>query len=164
MDGDTPEIVTATTGVPPAPVTVASDQVTTVTVTNTYTDNVGPPPSLPTSRFVALRPARILDTRPVSGPVGYSGPKPGPGAMIDLQVTGRGGVPTDDVTAVVFNLTATEADGAGFITAWPSGQPQPRSSSLNVDVGPPSTSAPPPTAKAKRCPTWSPFLSAQTAR
>jgi hypothetical protein len=41
------------------------------------------------------------------------------------------GVPTDAV-AVVVNLTATEG-GTGFWTAFPTGQPQPNASNLNID-------------------------------
>ena len=39
-----------------------------------------PPTARDTARFVALTPARILDTRAQNAQVGYRGPKPGPGA------------------------------------------------------------------------------------
>jgi hypothetical protein len=35
---------------------------------------------------------------------------------------------------VVFNLTATGAAGAGFVTAWPDGRPRPWASNLNLDT------------------------------
>ena len=73
------------------------------------------------SRFTALPPARILDTR--------SGAKVGT-STIDLQVTGRGGVPTG-ATAVVMNVTAVAPTG-GFITVWPAGEAQPGASSINT--------------------------------
>jgi hypothetical protein len=83
-------------------------------------------------RFVPAAPDRILDTR--TG-VGVPAGKPGDGGMIDLIVLGSGPVPASGVSAVVLNLTATEASGAGFVTAWPTGFPQPVVSNLNVDAG-----------------------------
>ncbi len=89
-------------------------------------------PERPPSRFVALTPARILDTRTQNPQVGYSGPKPGAGTVIDLQVTGRGGVPETRVTAVVMNVTATESAADGFVTVWPTGEAMPLASNLNA--------------------------------
>jgi len=83
-----------------------------------------------TSRFVPLAPARILDTRIAEGaPPG----KPGPDSTLDVQVTGRAGVPDIGVSAVVLNVTATEATDAGFVTVWPSGQERPLASNLNLE-------------------------------
>ncbi len=90
------------------------------------------PPVRPASRFVALTPNRILDTRTQNGQVGYSGDKPGPNQAFDLQVAGRGGVPAEDVTAVVMTVTSTEPDTEGYITVWPAGEPQPTISNLNT--------------------------------
>lgn len=53
---------------------------------------------------------------------------------IELQVTGRAGVPTD-ASAVVMNVTATRAEAAGFATIWPCGQPKPEASNLNYEAG-----------------------------
>jgi len=83
------------------------------------------------SRFVPLTPARLLDTRDGSGQAG-AGMVPSNGT-IRLQVSGRGGVPTDDVVAVVMNVTATGATGPGFVTVWPSTAAQPTASNLNVE-------------------------------
>ena len=50
-----------------------------------------------------------------------------------LQVTGKGGVPTDGVTAVALNVTVTETEtGAhnGFVTVFPCGD-RPDASNLN---------------------------------
>ena len=70
------------------------------------------------SELTPLTPARLLDTRNGTGapdaPVGAGG-------HVDLQVTGRGGIPTSGVTAVVLNVTATSAPAAGFVTARPTG-------------------------------------------
>jgi hypothetical protein len=52
------------------------------------------------------------------------------GATLELQVGGRAGVPSDAV-AVVLNTTVTNPEGAGFLTAWPCGQPRPSASNLN---------------------------------
>jgi hypothetical protein len=76
----------------------------------------------------AESPVRILDTRP-GGQVGYSGPKPAAAAHLDVSVAG---VPDVGVSAVIFNLTITEADGPGYVTAWPSGAVPPPISNVNV--------------------------------
>ena len=84
-------------------------------------------------RFVpASVPARLLDTR-----VGNGAPTALLGAFgsVDLQVTGRGGVPASGVSAVAMVVTVADSVRAGFITVWPTGQPQPNASSLNA-IGP----------------------------
>ena len=43
------------------------------------------------------------------------------GSTVSLQVTGKGGVPATGVSAVVVNVTATEAAALGYVTVWPSG-------------------------------------------
>jgi hypothetical protein len=40
-----------------------------------------------------------------------------------------------DASSVVFNLTATDVDGPGYITAYPCGQDPPTASNLNVSKG-----------------------------
>ncbi len=81
------------------------------------------------SRFVALPPARLFDTRVPNTP--YSG-FVGAGARIDVDVTGAAGVPETGVSAIVMNVTATEAGGVGFVTVWPTGSEMPVASSLNL--------------------------------
>ena len=77
------------------------------------------------AKFVSLPPTRILDTRP--GVVTA-------GQFIDVQVTGGiSGVPAE-ATAVAFNLTATNAVAAGFVTAWPAGSPRPTVSNSNLQA------------------------------
>lgn len=84
------------------------------------------------TRYSSLTPARILDTRIGDGaPVG----KVGPGAMLTVQVTGRGGVPASGVSAVVLNVTATEPTTPSYLTAWPSGTTRPLASNLNYTAG-----------------------------
>ena len=74
-----------------------------------------------------LTPARILDTRFSS--------KLGPGGTINLQVTGKGGVPATGVSAVVLNVTATDSSQAGFLTVYPQGGSAPLASNLNFSAG-----------------------------
>ena len=85
-----------------------------------------------TGGFVGVTPFRLLDTREGNG-----APKApvGPGGSIDLQVTGRGGVPAADVAAVVLNVTAIGPSESGFVTAWPTGEPRPTASNLNFVAG-----------------------------
>jgi hypothetical protein len=83
--------------------------------------------------FVSLVPERLLDTRS-SGQVGYVGGKPVAGQVLQLQVTGRGGV-ADDAKAVVLNVTGNDATGGGFVTVWPCGTVMPTASNLNLEQG-----------------------------
>ncbi len=76
----------------------------------------------------ALAPARLLDTRDGTG--GIVGPI-GPGQVIELQVTGRGGV-SDDCEAVALNVTATEPSVGSYLTVWPAGEQRPLASSVNM--------------------------------
>ena len=55
--------------------------------------------------YTPLTPARILDTRNGNG--GLPGTV-GPGATVDVQVTGRGGVPASGVSAIAMNVTVTQ--------------------------------------------------------
>ena len=89
------------------------------------------PPALETTKFVPLPPQRILDTRDGTGaPAG----KVDAGGTVELQIAGVAGVPTTGVTAVVLNVTATDAAQPGYITAYPSGWRMPWASNLNVNA------------------------------
>ncbi len=81
--------------------------------------------------FVSLSPSRVLDSRLGNG---FSGPVQA-GGTVPLQVTGRGGVPTSGVAAVVFNTTVTNTRASGFITVYPSGTSMPTASNLNFVAG-----------------------------
>jgi hypothetical protein len=74
--------------------------------------------------FTSVTPSRILDTRLSSGEILA-------GQTQDLQVTGVGGVPDSNVSAVVLNVTVTETSTSGFLTAFPSGSAKPVASNLN---------------------------------
>lgn len=79
-------------------------------------------------RFVPLTPARLLDTRTGTGAPAR---RPASGATTRLTVTGRGGVPAG-AAAVALTLTATDATGPGFVTAWPGDRERPLASNLNL--------------------------------
>ncbi|MDU0314735.1 IPT/TIG domain-containing protein [Phycicoccus sp. M110.8] len=81
--------------------------------------------------FQALDPARLLDTRTNLGGAGPVAAK----GTVHLQVTGRGGIPTTGVSAVVLNVTVTSPTAPGFITAYPDGATRPTSSNLNFTAG-----------------------------
>ena len=84
------------------------------------------------SRYHSLTPARVLDTRAGNG---AAPTKVAAGGTLDLQVTGRGGVPATGVSAVVLNVTVTEPVSAGYLTAWPHADPRPLASNLNFAAG-----------------------------
>ena len=84
------------------------------------------------SDYVSLSPSRLLDTRVGNGaPVGVVGAQ----GVVELQVTGRGGVPASGVGAVVLNVTVTEPSAASFVTVYPSGTKRPLASNLNMVAG-----------------------------
>jgi hypothetical protein len=85
--------------------------------------------------FTPVDPVRILDTRTGLGVVDeHVGPL-GIGQVIELDVTGVGGVPDAGVGAVVLNVTVTEAAGNGFVTVYPCGFGRPTASNVNFVRG-----------------------------
>lgn len=91
----------------------------------------------PGSTYFPLPPARLLDTRTGTGaPIG----RLGPGGTLDLTVVGTKGVPASGVTAVVLNVTVTEATAdASYLTVFPAGTTRPMASNLNFRAGRTST-------------------------
>jgi Tol biopolymer transport system component len=90
--------------------------------------------------FESVQPTRLLDTRSSPVPPGWT---PGNRLIggnaarekLDLEVAGVADVPAD-ATAVVLNITSTQATtNSAFVTAWPSGEPRPNTSNLNLQVG-----------------------------
>lgn len=98
--------------------------------------------------YTAINPVRVLDTR--SG-IGFYGTavfndvigrnilRPGvltgalgEGGTFSVGVESVLGVPYD-ATALVLNVTAVDATRPTYITAWPSGEPMPNASSINVE-------------------------------
>lgn len=59
----------------------------------------------------------------------------GPNRQASVQVTGRGNLPTDNVMAIVHNLTVTEPTSFGFVTAYPSVGTPVNTSNVNYDRG-----------------------------
>ena len=91
----------------------------------------------PTSSYKPANPARVLDTRAQG--VTVDGQQQGEGiraagSTTEVQITGRAGVPAEATTAAL-NVTATEADGPGYVTVFPCGSPRPLASSLNYTAG-----------------------------
>ena len=80
--------------------------------------------------FHPVVPARIMDTRENKCLT-----RLGAGETRLVAVSGQGGVPAGSAGAVALNVTVTNATAATYLTLWPSDQPQPLSSNLNVVVG-----------------------------
>jgi len=94
-----------------------------------------PDAHLPGGGYVALTPARLLDTRKDAGLSTIDGRHLGAGlqpagAVVELAVTGRAGVPVD-ATAAVLNIAVTGTTAPGFITVYPCGSPRPTAANLN---------------------------------
>jgi len=87
---------------------------------------LGGTPTLP-GMFVALSPARVLDTRS-TGAVAAGGD-------LKLGILGKGGLPATGVAAVVVNTTVTETRAGGFLTVYPGTSALPTASNLNWAAG-----------------------------
>ena len=81
-----------------------------------------------------VNPQRVLDTRDGTGLPGHVAAPMGPGSTVHLPVTTLASLPAG-ATAVVLNLTSTNATSSSFITAWADGTAQPLASSLNPEAG-----------------------------
>jgi hypothetical protein len=82
--------------------------------------------------FVSLVSTRLLDTR--SGNGAAQAAVDG-GHTVAVQVTGRGGVPSSGVSAVVLNVTVVAPARAGFVTVFGGGAARPSVSNLNFVAG-----------------------------
>ena len=89
------------------------------------------------TRYQAIVPARLLDSRvgepTVDGLFTGIGVRAA-GSVTDLRVAGRGGVDAN-ASAAVLNLTVTEPETSGFVTAYTCGAPIPATSSINFAAG-----------------------------
>lgn len=72
--------------------------------------------------FRPVAPTRLLDTR-------VAGPRLHPGGTIELPIDAV--TPVGAVASVVTNVTITDADRAGFVTAHPAGTARPATSAVN---------------------------------
>ncbi len=82
----------------------------------------------------SLDPRRLLDTRDTGETADGLFEKRGrlgAGDMVELDVLGRGGVPSAGVGAVVLNVTMIRPDSNGFVTTYPCGD-RPLASSMNA--------------------------------
>lgn len=79
--------------------------------------------------FTPLAPERRVDTRTALG-----GGRLGPGGVLDVQVGGVGSIPTT-AKVVALNVTATDPSATSYLTVWPTGEPRPVASNLNVVAG-----------------------------
>jgi hypothetical protein len=71
--------------------------------------------------YVAITPARILDTRST-----------GPAASVQqVQVAGAGGVPATGTSGAVLNVTVVAGTAPGFLTVYPGDEPAPWASNVN---------------------------------
>ncbi len=105
-----------------------------------HTDNVnnGTERTPRAAEFVSVDPERILETRTgePGGQKGFSGSRPAGGTTIELQVTGTtGSMVPGDASTVFLNLTATNTQANGFVTAYPCGGTRPTASSFNPVAG-----------------------------
>ena len=85
----------------------------------------------PGGSYRALAPSRVADTRSGLGVAAT-------GRVTDttFKVLGVGSVPATGVSAVVLNLTVTDATSAGWAVAYPNGTAMPGTSNLNLDARP----------------------------
>ncbi|WP_159050822.1 PKD domain-containing protein [Streptomyces sp. IMTB 1903] len=108
------------------------------TVTVTATDTVNGvqavnrlPFTTPGSFFAPHAPTRLLDTR---AGIGVSRAKVGAYTPVRLKIAGNAQVPAG-VTAVVLNVTATNATAGGHVSVYPSGRERPKTSNVNYTAG-----------------------------
>jgi hypothetical protein len=87
------------------------------------------------SAFTTLTPARLLETRgggnTVDGLFNAIGRR-APGAVTELTVADRGGVPAD-ASAAILSVAGILPDGPGFLTVWPCGATMPTASNVNLN-------------------------------
>jgi len=81
------------------------------------------------TRFTGFSPVRIFDSRqPGIGPLG-------PGQTAPLTLYDQNGYPVKGISAVVINVTVTNATAAGYLTLWPYATARPLASDLNFVAG-----------------------------
>jgi predicted acyl esterase len=85
------------------------------------------------TRFTAVTPNRLLDTRAGSGLQAFT--TLGHGGTGELLVTGGSTTVPVGAEAVVLNVTATGPTAGGFLTVYPTGDSPPTASNLNFTAG-----------------------------
>jgi hypothetical protein len=138
----TPSLVTNTTGTSytPGALTSGVTYYWQIVARNIYgSSGSGQPWSFTTgvpptgSRFVAVSPCRIADTRNPPGPFGRPALVAGSTRSFPIPQSGCG-IPATAL-AYSLNLTVVPAGPLNYVTLWPSGQPQPLVSTLNSFSG-----------------------------
>jgi hypothetical protein len=101
----------------------------------TVSGAASPPPAGSTGstplQFVPITPCRIADTRNPTGPFG--GPGLTGGATREFDIPQSACSIPSSATAYSLNVTAVPNGFLGYLTVWPTGQPQPTTSTLNSD-------------------------------
>lgn len=83
--------------------------------------------------FHPILPVRLVDSRPDSTAGPFSTPWSA-NTQRQITVAGVAGVPAD-AEAVVLNVTGVSPSAPTYLTVWPSGEPRPVASNLNLPVG-----------------------------
>jgi sortase (surface protein transpeptidase) len=81
------------------------------------------------SRYQAVAPFRLADTRPTEGAFGFTRISAN---VVRVQVGGRGNVPAN-ASAAVLNVTGVNTTAPGYVTVYPSGTELPTASNVNFD-------------------------------
>ena len=89
-----------------------------------------------TTSLTATTPARLFDTRPgePAGAVTVTKQAVTGGSVLEVQLTGKAGMPASGVGSVALTVTATAATANGYITVYPCGT-RPLTSNLNYTTG-----------------------------
>ena len=83
--------------------------------------------------FYPLTPCRVLDTRNANGTFG--GPTLASGSSRSFPIPSGGCGAPGSADAYSFNVTVVPQESLGYLTVWPTGQPQPVVSTLNSPTG-----------------------------
>ena len=133
------------TGSSPTPVAVSMPPYATISaVAAGYAHTLAlRPAATPPSRYTAVTPTRLCDTRPVQpgvaanqcndGQPRAAGPI-GPAGTLTIDVCG-GAAASCTVNAVVVNVTVTGPTAASYLTAYPTDESRPTASNLNYVRG-----------------------------
>lgn len=83
-------------------------------------------------RFVSMQPCRVVDTRDNTRPAGFGGPAMAAATTRSFAIQNGpcAGIPAN-VEAYALNVTVVPHGELGYLTVWPTGQPQPLASTLN---------------------------------
>jgi uncharacterized protein (DUF1501 family) len=81
--------------------------------------------------YVGLTPARLYNSRDMADVNGRR-MRLGAGTTAEIQVLGRGGVPTSGVTAVALNVVSVNASQGTTLTVWPTGEARPNVANIRT--------------------------------